>query len=247
MCEAPIVSPKASTLRSPAAVVKLKPKITRHARGSILRPAAQISFPFPLFLRPPFNRWPIDRDRFSLLTPPHHRLRAHTHAHALAVPPRFNTTITITITITVLTPNQVLSRQDVEDAVADAHDALDAMSMFAGAGPIGAAVREMEARKSAASGAAGGFTYAEFYRLLASMPSQNVGGRAGDEENDDDDDDDDDNDDDDRGGYSVSVTAPQLGGDGRDGQGHYCGPADVGLVNATRGPAPPVATGGLPG
>lgn len=41
---------------------------------------------------------------------------------------------------------------------------------MADAGPIGAAVREMEARRSAASGAAGGFTYAEFYRLLASAP-----------------------------------------------------------------------------
>lgn len=38
------------------------------------------------------------------------------------------------------------------------------------AGPVGAAVREMEARKSAASGAAGGFTYSEFYRLLAAVP-----------------------------------------------------------------------------
>lgn len=59
--------------------------------------------------------------------------------------------------------------QDIEDAFTDAHDALDLMSM-ANAGPVGAAVREMEARRSAASGAAGGFTYAEFYRLLASAP-----------------------------------------------------------------------------
>eukprot|EP00903_Cladosiphon_okamuranus_P018338 g16870.t1 len=80
---------------------------------------------------------------------------------------------------------QVLSRQDLEDAFADAHDSLDAMSMCASAGPVGTALREMEARKSAASGAAGGFTYAELYRLLASVPSQNVGNMADNDEDDD--------------------------------------------------------------
>lgn len=39
------------------------------------------------------------------------------------------------------------------------------------AGPIGATVRETEARKSAASGAVGGLIYAEFHRLLSAVPS----------------------------------------------------------------------------
>ncbi|CAM9514821.1 unnamed protein product [Scytosiphon promiscuus] len=64
---------------------------------------------------------------------------------------------------------EVLQLRDIEDAFTDAHDALDLMSII-NAGPVGSAVREMEARRSAASGAAGGFTYAEFYRLLAAAP-----------------------------------------------------------------------------
>lgn len=131
----------------------------------------------------------------------------------------------------------MLSRQDLEDAFADAHDALDVMSLVAGAGPIGATVREMEARKSAASGAAGGFTYAEFYRLLSSIPSQNVSSRA----DDDDDDEDDDDDDDDGGGYSVPVTVPQFS-NGRDDKEDRA-PVSVGSVTATLEPAPPFASG----
>ncbi|CAN0298561.1 unnamed protein product, partial [Ectocarpus sp. 4 AP-2014] len=68
-----------------------------------------------------------------------------------------------------LVTGDLLSRQELEDAFSDGHDALDLMSASS-AGPVGAAMRDMEARKSAASGAAGGFTYAEFYRLLAWTP-----------------------------------------------------------------------------
>lgn len=64
----------------------------------------------------------------------------------------------------------MVKQEELEEAFADAHDALDLMSEV-DAGPVAAAVREMEARKSAASGAAGGFTYSEFYRLLATVPT----------------------------------------------------------------------------
>lgn len=127
----------------------------------------------------------------------------------------------------------MLSRQDLEDAFADAHDALDVMSMFADAGPIGTALREMAARKSAASGAAGGFTYAEFYRLLASIPSQNVGSRADDDEDDDDDDE----------GYSVPVVEPHLCNGLVDGKEEHLAAAAMGPVAAALEPAPPFATG----
>lgn len=140
----------------------------------------------------------------------------------------------------------MLSQQDLEDAFADAHDALDVMSMVTGAGPIGATVREMEARKSAASGAAGGFSYAEFYRLLASTPSsQNASGRAAYEDDNEDEDDDDDGVDG-EGGFPVPIAAePQLG-NGLDGKEHLA--AAIGAVPpvvaaATPEPAPPFATG----
>ncbi|CAM9418020.1 unnamed protein product, partial [Laminaria digitata] len=68
-----------------------------------------------------------------------------------------------------LLTGEVLTLHEVEQAFAEGHDVLDLMSE-ADAGPIGAAVREMEARKSAASGATGGFTYTEFYRLLSAVP-----------------------------------------------------------------------------
>eukprot|EP00752_Nemacystus_decipiens_P012366 g10961.t2 len=135
---------------------------------------------------------------------------------------------------------QVLSRQDLDDAFADAHDALDVMSLVADAGPIGSAVREMEARKSAASGAAGGFTYAEFYRLLASTPSQDVSGTADDG---DDDSDDDDDDDDDEGGRSRRVAEPQLS-NGIDSKGHLPPAVCAGPVAAAAlEPVPPFAAG----
>lgn len=57
----------------------------------------------------------------------------------------------------------------MEESISDGHHALDLMSLNT-AGPVGVAVREREAHRSAASGAAGGFTYAEFYRLLAAVP-----------------------------------------------------------------------------
>lgn len=139
----------------------------------------------------------------------------------------------------------MLSQQDLEDAFADAHDALDVMSMVTGAGPIGATVREMEARKSAASGAAGGFSYAEFYRLLASTPSsQNASGRAAYDDDDEDDDDDDDGVDG-EGGFPGPIAAePQLG-NGLDGKEHLAAAIGAGPVvaAATPEPAPPFATG----
>lgn len=78
----------------------------------------------------------------------------HTHAH-IHIPDQHR---------------QVLSRREVEEAFLDAHNELDRLAQKSIAGPVGTAVREMEARTAAASSAVGGLTYSEFYRLLAAVP-----------------------------------------------------------------------------
>lgn len=65
---------------------------------------------------------------------------------------------------------QVLTLQELEDAFATGHEALDEQSTRDDS-LVGSQIREREARNSAASGSAGGFSYGEFYRLLAEVPS----------------------------------------------------------------------------